>query len=71
MNDNYTSPCKDCVEREVGCHGKEDNKWKCVAWGQYMDAKAREHPLVIDPLNGYAAEQRRMKQHKKHMEKRR
>lgn len=66
-----TSPCDGCTERAVGCHGKEDKKWKCEKWGKWKDAEAREHPLVIDPLNGYAAAQRRMKQHKKHMEKRR
>lgn len=67
-----TSPCEGCTERMVGCHGKEDDKWKCVAWGRYMDAKAEAHALIKhDPLYGYAADKRRQRQHKKHMEKRR
>lgn len=65
------SPCKNCQDRMVGCHGKEDNKWKCEAWGKWKDAEAKAHPLVIDPLNGYAADKRRQRQRKQHMEKRR
>lgn len=52
----YIPPCKDCQDRMVGCHGKEDKKWKCEAWGKWKDAEAAAHPLVIDPLNGYAAD---------------
>lgn len=68
----YISPCLNCQDRAVGCHGKEDDKWKCVAWGRYMDAKAEAFAIVKhDPMNSYAADRRRQRQHKKHMEKRR
>lgn len=63
-------PCKDCEMRCVGCHGKADGEYRCKAWGKWKDAEAAAHPLVIDPLNGYAAEQRRQRQHKQHMERR-
>ena len=63
-------PCKDCEMRCVGCHGKERGEYRCKAWGAYREAWEAVPPPAIDPVNGYAADRRRWRYHKKHMERR-
>lgn len=63
-------PCKDCEMRCVGCHGKTDGEYRCKAWGDWQEEKAAEPKKPNDPLNGYAADKRRQRQHKKHMDRR-
>lgn len=35
--------CKDCPDRAVGCHGKnEDGTWKCDVWARTQESRAGE-----------------------------
>lgn len=37
-----TPPCKDCQDREIGCHGK------CPKWTDYEQAKLDYFKLKVD-----------------------
>lgn len=68
MINKLNSPCKDCTDRAVGCHGKCE---KYQAYRLEVDklrmARA-ELDFAHDPLNGYF---RTRKAHRLHAESRR
>lgn len=58
-NSFVVTPCKDCSERFIGCHGQENGRHRCEKYGdycRYIQQKRKESKSGWDEANRYKYE---------------